>query len=134
MVQEWIRALQARSIADPTQPCSWATVTGERYRSWGQWFVVKRYRGTGAGHTVRVALSRDRERNAVVLHTENVAEIQLLLDDEGLDLDRPVKVVHDGMVIEEKTVERKIDTVRAWASQGEPTLFVTAEITVRIPE
>jgi hypothetical protein len=134
-VAAWAAAVPPRRCAAvPRKPVAWATVTGDRYRTWGPGFVVRRYRGTGARRPVRVSLSFDRERNAAVVETENVAEVLLLLTDDDLDLDRPVKVVAGGMVIEEKRVARDLDAVRAWASQGEPSLFVAAELHFRIPE
>jgi hypothetical protein len=132
-IAEWIAALPPRRAADPRLPVLWATSTGDRYRSWGPGFVVRRYRGLGPDRPVRVALERDPERNAVVLRTENVAEIVLLLTDEGLDLDRPVTVVADGEVVETRRVERGLGVLRTWALQ-EPGLFVAAELTVRLPE
>ena len=69
-----------------------------------------------------------------MLKTGNVAEILLLLNDEGLDLGQPVKVVADGIVVEERRVTRSLEVLRNWASQGEPTLVVTAELAVTLPE
>ena len=132
-VAEWIASLPPRRSADPREPVIWATTTGEQYKSWGPGFVVRRYRGTGAGRPVRVSLQRDAERNAVILRTENVAEIVLLLTDEGLDLDRPVTVIAEGEAVEARKVGRSLDTLRTWALQ-EPGLLVTAEMVVRLPE
>jgi hypothetical protein len=132
-IQEWIESIPVRPAADPRRPAVWATVTGDAYRSWGPGFVVRRYRGVGAGRPVRVSIRRDRERNAVVLTTENVAEILLLLTDEDLDLDRQVSVVVNGDTVETRRVERSLETVRTWCSQ-EPGLFVAAEMIVRLPE
>ncbi len=133
-VAAWIAAVPLRASADPRRPVAWTSVTGDRYRSWGPGFVVRRLRSNVPGREVSVRMSRDPAANAVVLETENVAEILLLLTDEGLDLDRPVKVVAGGAVVHEKPVPRSLDAVRAWSSQGEPALFVAAELSVRIPE
>ena len=132
-IQEWIGSLPPRPSADPRRAAVWATVTGENYRSWGPGFIVRRYRGIGSGRPVRVSIRRDRERNAVVLTTENVSEILLLLTDEDLDLDRQVAIVVDGNTIETRRAERSLETVRTWCMQ-EPGLFVAAEMAIRIPE
>jgi hypothetical protein len=131
---DWLAALPRRASADPARAAAWASITGDRFRSWGPGFVVKRCLDPAAGKTVRVKASRDPARNAVVLETENVAEVLLLLSDEGLDLDRPVKVVVGGMVVEERKVERSLDAVRAWATRGDAGQFTAAELLVRIPE
>jgi hypothetical protein len=131
---EGLASVPPRASADPRRPVAWASATGERFRSWGPGFVVKRCIDPTPGKAVRVRISRDPARNAVVLETGNVAEILLLLSDEGLDLGRPVKVVAGGMVIEEAQVPRSLDAVRAWATRGDPGTFVSAELTVRIPE
>ena len=132
-IQEWIGSVPPRTSADPRRAGVWATVTGENYRSWGPGFVVRRYRGVGSGRPVRVSIRRDRERNAVVLTTENVSEILLLLTDEDLDLDRQVAIVVNGDTVETRRAERSLETVRTWCMQ-EPGLFVAAEMAVRIPE
>jgi hypothetical protein len=133
-VQAWVAALPRRPSADPRSPCEWRGTTGDLFRSWGPWFVVRKVRDRVAGRPVRVAIRRDTERNAVVLRTENVAEILLLLNDEGLDLGQPVKVVADGLVVEERRVTRSLEVLRNWTAQGEPTLVVTAELSVTLPE
>jgi len=134
-VASWIAAVPPRrSAALPRVPVSWSTITGEKYRTWGPGFVVRRVLSSAPGRTVRVALSFDRARNAAVLETGGVAELLLLLTDDDLDLDRPVKVVAGGMVVEEARVPRSLDAIRAWSSQGEPGLFVAGELTVRLPE
>ena len=108
-------------------------MTGDRWLSYGHWFVVKRFGGFGAGRPVRVEIARDRARNAVVLRTTDVAEILLLLDDEDLDLDRPVVVEVNGTVVEERRVVRSLDTMRTWAEAGEGAVFAPAELDLRIP-
>jgi len=133
-LRDWVAALPPRTVADPRKPFAWASVTGDRFLTWGHWFVVRRTSGFGPGRTVRVRISRDPERNAVVLETEAVSEILLLLNDEGLDLDRPVKVVANGVLVGERRVERSLDTLRTWAGSGERTLFAPAEWTLRLEE
>jgi len=113
---------------------AWSATTGDRFRSWGPGFVVRRCRGTAAGRAVSVKMTRDPAANAVLLETANVAEILLLLTDEGLDLERPVKVTVNGTVLHEKPVPRSLDAVRAWSTRGEPSLFVAAELSLSIPE
>lgn len=133
-IREWIAALPPRAAADPRRPFAFASVTGDRFLTFGQHFVVRRTPGFGPGRTVRVRVSRDPARNAVVLDTEEASEILLLLSDEGLDLDRPVTVIANGRVLGERKVERSLAVLRAWASTGDRALLATAEWTVRIDE
>ena len=133
-IAEWIAALPPRRVADPRRPFTWSSVTGDRWLSFGHAFVVKRTTGFGPGRTVKVRIERDPERNAVLLETDGVAEILLLLSDEGLDLERPVKVFVGGALAGERKVERSLDTVRTWSDVAEGTVFATAEWTLRIGE
>jgi hypothetical protein len=130
-VREALAAIPPRRSADPRGPLAWAAVTGDGWKTWGPWFVVRRYAGFGAGRTVRVEIARDAATNTVTLETANAAEVLLLLNDDGLDLDRPVRVVVNGELLLERKVERSLDVLRAWASQ-DPTLVVTAELRTEI--
>ncbi len=133
-VRDWIAALPPRRVSDQK-----ATYTmwfrSNRKDAWGFWFVVNQaVEGPPDQPTVRVKIARDPKRNLVDLECVNLAAGTLLLNDEVLDLDRPVVVRVNGIVVSrEKAVRNPMltfDAIGGWAttSLGPRNYFITAEV------
>ena len=81
----------------------------------------------------RVVAVRDGQ-TITIEEASGVEELTVLLDDDMLDLDRPVKVVVDGKTAFEGVAPRTLGTAaRTLAERGDPRAIFLAEVRVKIP-
>ena len=81
----------------------------------------------------RVVAVRDRQ-TITIEEATGVEELTILLDDDMVDLDAPVKVVVDGATAFEGVVPRTLGTAaRTLAERGDPQGIFLAEVRVKIP-
>jgi predicted esterase len=81
----------------------------------------------------RVVAVRDRQ-TITIEEATGVEELTILLDDDMVDLDAPVKVVVDGATAFEGVVPRTLGTAaRTLAERGDPHGIFLAEVRVKIP-
>jgi hypothetical protein len=81
----------------------------------------------------RVVAVRDGQ-TITIEEASGVEELTVLLDDDMLDLDRPIKVVVDGKTAFEGVAPRTLGTAaRTLAERGDPRAIFLAEVRVKIP-
>jgi hypothetical protein len=110
-------------------------------QAWGYWFNVTRAVESGEGQsTMNLAvLKRDPKYNLIDLAGKNIAEGFLYLNDELLDLDQPVTVRMNGIVVaRKKATPRSLSNTFALDSplsqlQGPRNYFITATLSFSIP-
>jgi hypothetical protein len=101
---------------DPRKPFTiWFKSTG-RMPKWGYWFTVDQAVDGGVDQPLRVSISRDPALNVVDLDATNLAEATLLLNDEVLDLDQPVHVRVNGIVVAKERLVRNVMNTFDWKS------------------
>jgi len=131
-VPDFIAGLPPRKATDQKKTyTAWFKSLG-RMPKWGYWFKVDQAVDGGAEQPVRVSISRDPALNVVDIDATNLAEGTLLLNDEVLDLDQPVHVRVNGIVVAKERVVRNVmnvfDWKDGWATYmvGPRSYFVTA--------
>jgi hypothetical protein len=138
-VQTWIGGLTARKVSDQKEPYTyWMRSRGKA--KWGYWFkVVNAVDATTESPTMWVRVSRDAEKNSVLLETMNVAEGEVFLNDEVLDLDQPVSVFVNGILVApaERPARSLMTTFHAMdgllqTKYGPRNYFITATIPFRV--
>ncbi len=104
-VQAWIANLPPRRVSDQKQPFSfWMRSTGRTH--WAFWIHVSRAYDAGPDKPIHVAIrNRDPEHNLVDLVCRNVSDAVLYLNDEILDLDQPITVRVNGVVVARKRAD-----------------------------
>ena len=142
-VQAWIAALPKRTIGDQTRPFSF---TSARLRGLGQWAYWIALTEAAEEGPVSITMDRKPAENAIDITARNLGAATLLLNDEILDLDRPVKVRVNGIVVAETVPTRSLRTTFAYDTGlakdllGARDYFITAELPfevtgdARIPE
>ena len=69
-----------------------------------------------------------------IVSAEGFTKLIVRLDDRMADLDKPVKVTHNGAVLFEGVAKRTAATLaKTLAGRGDPALVFSAEVTVTIP-
>ncbi len=139
-VQDFIAGLPTRRAGDPKGSYeAWFRAKGKMPK-WGFWFSVNQALDDEGSPTVRVRISRDPVHNAVDVDASNLAEGTLFLNDEVLDLDQPVVVRVNGIVVAKERVVRSSAITFAWNGglattlMGPRNYFVTAVLPFTVPE
>ncbi|MEZ6043087.1 MAG: transglutaminase domain-containing protein [Planctomycetaceae bacterium] len=79
----------------------------------------------------RAEIRAERDGNSFAVKSDDVEEFAVLLNDEIADLDKPITVTHNGIVLHEGMVERTIDAAaRSLAERGDPATVFTSQIAV----
>ncbi len=133
-VQKWIAAVPPRRIANPeTASFTWKT-RPQGGEPWAYWFWVFRAADAKKDRLVTLTIRRDAGGGTVDITGDNLAEGILLLNDDLLDLDRPVAVRFNAKEVWKGTPARKIQTALYWIGQtGERTLFTPVEVRFTVP-
>jgi len=135
-IQRWIGALGRRAAADSRRPLEYTAVPDPGFARGGPGFeILASLAPSGEGEeaaSLRVAVAWDREENRVTLETEGVRSLRLWLDDERLDLDRPVAMTVNGIDRAPAAVARSLADLAASFAR-DPALPSTAHLDVEIP-
>lgn len=132
-LQKWIAAVPPRRITRP-DTASFTWKARPQAEPWAYWLWVFRAADPKKERLVTLTLKRDAGAGTVEITGDNLAEGILLLNDDLLDLDRPVSVKFNGREVWKGTATRKIQTALSWIGQtGERTLFAPAEIRFTVP-
>ncbi len=133
-VQKWIAGLPPRRIAAAeTTTFSWKSRPQDG-EPWGYWIWKIRAGEAKKERLVSATFTRDPVAGTVDIASDNLAEGILLLNDDLLDLDRPVAVRVNGREVWTGKAERRLKTALYWIGQtGERTLWAPAEIRFTVP-
>jgi len=73
----------------------------------------------------------DRQTNTVRIDAEGYDRLHVYLNDDMLDLDKPVRVVLNGEVVLSRVIERSADvTAEVFERRGDPASVYTAKLTI----
>jgi hypothetical protein len=82
----------------------------------------------------RVVATRNGQTITIEEATGGIDELGILLDDEMVDLDKPVRIVMNGATIFEGVVPRTTATLKATIEErGDPRAGFPAEVRVKLP-
>jgi hypothetical protein len=99
-VRDWIAALPVRKVGNPAATyTAWFRSSGDTPK-WGYWFLVDETYDSGAeAPIIRVKYSVDPKKNLVDIDATNLSRASILVNDEVLDLDQPVRVRVNGILM-----------------------------------
>jgi hypothetical protein len=106
----WAWAVDHRRVANPTKV---NLVLGEPAPYAAYWLMTERQEHTPG---TRVDAEVDRAANKLVINSKSVRRVTVLFNDVMLDLDKPVKVVCNGVEREEK-IARSLDDFLSFAKK-----------------
>lgn len=138
-IQSFLQSLPPRGIRDQSKPYTWFGASQGARQVWGYWFAANQAVDAGKDLPIRVRIDRDPALNLIDIDCTNLAAGMLLLNDEILDLDQPVVVRVNGVVVLTATVTRDLSLLFAsdgfFANSTWPRdLFITAAVVFDVPE
>ena len=82
-----------------------------------------------------LVIARREEQGIVITAAEKVSTLLVRLDDRMMNLDRPIRVMHDGKELFAGPAPRTIGTmIKTLNGRGDPRLMFDAEVRVVLPE
>ncbi len=94
------------------------------------WLAVDRAQAA-KGQTIRATV----EGQTITIESEDVQQIELLLSDELLDLDKPVTIIVNGKTVHEGAIPRTEQAIqRSLELRPDPTMIATATIIIELPK
>jgi len=142
-LQAWVAALPPREVSDQSKPYHWSTLNLRGLGRWGYWIVAAEAVEEGP---ISISVARDPATNSVNIVARNLAAGSLLLNDEILDLEVPVKVKVNGIQVAAAVPTRSLGLTFSYVNGLAKDLlsgrdyFVTADLPfvvsgdARIPE
>ncbi len=107
-IAEWVEASAGRTLPSSY---SWVTATTEERivspMTGSVWLASPAKRGD----PIEMKVTFDKEANTATLEGTNLGEFWLYMNDDLLDLGRPVQVICNGEVLVEKTFERSLKSI-----------------------
>lgn len=83
------------------------------------------------GHTIRATV----DGQTITIDSEDVREVELLLSDQLIDLDKPITIIANGTTVHEGEIPRTEHAIRRSLNlRPDPTMIATATITIDIPQ